>query len=163
MHTHNRRKYGWNLFLFAMISEIAWNLEHTGTFFYAKQNVMFTLLFGYLGLCSIEAFKEDSFRQFIALLFLLIVSAVFKADYGLVGFGFILMMYALRDQKIIRAVIGSTILSRGWVAGLAFIPISMYSGQRGFAQKPVFKYSFYAFYPLHLLVIYCIKICTIGY
>jgi len=163
IRTHNRKKYGWNLFLFAVISEIAWNLEHTGTLFYAKQNVMFTLLFGYLGLCVIDAYKEDSLKQFGYLLILLILSAAFNADYGISGFGFILMIFVLRESPVIQAIIGSTILSSRWIAGLAFIPINMYSGKRGFASKPIFKYFFYTFYPLHLLIIYIIKISTIGY
>ena len=43
LHTHNRRKYGRNLFLFACISEIPWNFMFTNTWRYEKQNVFFTL------------------------------------------------------------------------------------------------------------------------
>lgn len=162
-HTHDRKKYGMNLFLFALISEIPWNLEHSGTLFYEKQNVMFTLLFGYLGLCVFEKFKEEPLKQSITLLFLFVLSIVFKADYGYTGFAFILMLYALRNVRILQAVVGCTILSTKWIAGLAFIPINMYSGKRGFADNKFFKYAFYVFYPLHLLVIFLIKHYTIGY
>ena len=31
LHTHDRKKYGLNLLVFALISEIPWDLEHTGT------------------------------------------------------------------------------------------------------------------------------------
>jgi hypothetical protein len=58
-HTHDRKKYGINLFIFALISEIPWNLAHTGDLFYARQNVFFTLLLGYLGLCTLEYYKDD--------------------------------------------------------------------------------------------------------
>ena len=34
----------------------------------------------------------------------------------------------------------------------------MYNGRRGFIQGPFAKYIFYAFYPLHLLALYFIKV-----
>ena len=44
LHTHDRRKYGQNLLLFALISEIPWNFMFANTWHYAdKQNVFFTL------------------------------------------------------------------------------------------------------------------------
>ena len=47
LHTHNRRKYGRNLLLFALISEIPWNYMFANTWHYAdKQNVFFTLFIG---------------------------------------------------------------------------------------------------------------------
>ena len=154
LHTHNRWKYGRNLFLFALISELPWNLVHGGTWFYPSQNVLFTLLMGYLGMCAIEKYSHDRRRIVLALIALLALSAFFRADYGCSGYGFILMLYTLRDNRLLQAVIGSCILVTRWVAGLAFIPINMYNGQRGFIQGPWAKYLFYIFYPLHLLVIY---------
>ena len=42
LHTHDRRKYGRNLLLFALISEIPWNFMFANTWYYAdKQNVFF--------------------------------------------------------------------------------------------------------------------------
>ena len=54
LHTRNRWRYGRNLFLFALISEIPWNFMFADTWTYAKQNVFFTLFLGYLGFCVIE-------------------------------------------------------------------------------------------------------------
>ena len=73
-HTHDRKKYGINLFIFALISEIPWNLAHTGELFYGRQNVFFTLLLGYIGLCALDHYKNDYKKMTIALASLLGVS-----------------------------------------------------------------------------------------
>jgi hypothetical protein len=154
LHTHDRRKYGRNLFLFALLSELPWNLVHTGTWHCTSQNVLFTLLAGYLGLCAIERFRRDRRKLALSLIGLLALTVLLRADYGCSGYGFILLLYVLRRQPLLQAVIGSCVLGSRWIAGLAFIPINMYNGQRGFIRGPFAKYLFYLFYPLHLFVIY---------
>lgn len=161
LHTHSRKKYGRNLLLFAFISEIPWNLVHTGTWHYMGQNVLFTLFIGFLGLCAMDHFHDNRRKQAISLIGLLIVSILFRCDYGCSGYGFILLLYVLRNNRLLQAVIGCCVLSSRWMAGLAFIPINMYNGQRGFIKGPVAKYLFYVFYPLHLLAIYFF--CLISY
>lgn len=163
LHTHDVKRYAVNLFLFALISEIPWNLEHSGGLFYGRQNVMFTLLLGLLGLWVIREYQEQRRKQCVLLLLLLAASVVLQADYGCSGFGFILMLYLLRDRKLYQAVVGSCFLSSLWIAGLAFVPINLYNGKRGFIDRPWKKYLFYAIYPLHMLALYLIKNATIGY
>ena len=48
IHTHSKYKYGRNLLLFAIISEIPWDLSHGGSLFYYRQNVLFTLFLVFL-------------------------------------------------------------------------------------------------------------------
>lgn len=154
-HTHDRKKYGINLFIFALISEIPWNLAHTGHLFYARQNVFFTLLLGYLGLCALEYYKDDYRKKIITLACLLGVSLVLRADYTCFGFGFIILLYLL-DRRMM-AILGCCMLPSRWIGGLAFVPILMYNGERGFAKAKWIKYAFYIFYPLHLLVLYLVR------
>lgn len=166
LHTHDRKKYGVRLFLFALLSELPWNLEHTGTWHYVGQNVFFTLLLGYLGLCAVERMKAPEAKRgrCAAMLFgLLAVSAVLRADYGCSGYGFIIMLYLLREQPLYQALVGSCFLSSRWQAGLAFIPINLYNGERGFIRGRFLQLAFYALYPLHMLLLYCIRLRTIGY
>ena len=160
-HTRDRWRYGRNLLVFALLSELPWNLVHTGTWHYSHQNVFFTLFLGYLGICVIEHYRTYWSRYVLSLLALLAASVLLRADYGASGFGFILLVYLLRDSRLLQAIIGSCTLPNGLVAGLAFIPINMYNGCRGFIQGPVLKYAFYAFYPLHLLVIYLIQLSMV--
>ena len=154
-HTHDRRKYGRNLLVCALLSELPWNLVHTGTWHYWGQNVVFTLFLGFLGLCAMERYAADKRRMALWLIGLLAVSIVLRADYGCIGYGFILMLYVLRRNRIVQAVVGTSLISGiQWMGGVAFIPINMYNHQRGFIKGNVSKYLFYAFYPLHLLLIY---------
>ena len=163
LHTKNVRKYALNLLLFALLSEIPWNLMHAGSVLYRSQNVMFTLLFGLLGIWVIRDFNGSMWRKSALLFGLVVLVVLFRPDFGLSGFGFILMLYLLRDQKLYQAILGCCMLSSTWVAGIAFIPISLYNGKRGFIRGKVLKYAFYAIYPVHLLVLYWIKKGTIGY
>lgn len=163
LHTSSPKKYARDLLAFALISEIPWNLEHTGRLFYGQQNVMFTLLLGLLGIWVIRDCQEDRRKQALYLLGLLVISILLRADYGCFGFGFILLLYLLREKPLLRAVTGTCFFSGAWYAGLAFIPIGMYNGKRGFIQGKAMKYAFYAFYPLHLFILYALRKMMIGY
>ena len=156
IHTSNRFKYGRNLFLFALLSEIPFDLARHGAIFSPGQNVFFTLFLAYLAICAIHYLKDKTLPLAVSLFSLLIISIFLNADYGCNGFGFILILYLLHNTKIIQAVVGCCILGSRWVAGLAFIPLSMYNGKRGFIKGKFAKYLFYIYYPLHLLIIYFI-------
>ena len=164
LHTRNRRKYGRNLLLFALISEIPWNLTHGGHIYGLSQNVFFTLFLGFLALCVVERWErrmpDDNFaprRMAIQLFAIIVAGILIRCDYGSSGVSFILLLYVLRHQAILRAAIGCCFLGSRWIAGLSFIPIGMYNGKRGFINRAWSKYLFYAFYPLHLLLLYYIQ------
>lgn len=167
LYTRDRKRYGIRMLLFALISELPWNLEHTGTWRCESQNVFFTLLLGYLGLCVIQRLETAEGRarvQYALLLLgLLLGSVLLRADYGCSGFGFILTMYILRGTPICRAAVGCCFLSSRWQAGLAFIPIAFYNGKRGFIRGKTVQLLFYAVYPIHMLILYWIRLRTIGY
>lgn len=157
LHTHDRRKYGRNLLLFALISEIPWNFMFVNTWHYERQNVFFTLLLGYLALCAIEYFWETPQKQFAALFLLLIASILLKADYGWRGYIFIILMYLLRNERVSQAIVGSCWLYYEWKACFAFISINLYNGKRGFIKGKAAKYFFYLFYPLHITILVLIR------
>ena len=160
LHTHDRMKYGRNLLLFALLSEIPFDLAHQGCLFAPKQNVFFTLFLGFLALHAVGKWESGhcSSGRLAAILFSLIgIGILFHTDYGSTGVSFILLLYVLRRNRILQAAIGCCILPMRWIAGLAFIPINLYDGRRGFIQGPIGKYLFYIFYPLHLLAIYFVR------
>jgi hypothetical protein len=88
---------------------------------------------------------------------LLVVSVFLRADYGISGFCFIMMLYALRDRWLLKTVVGFGFLSSTFFAGLAFVPINLYNGKRGFIKGKVLQYAFYAIYPVHLMILYFIR------
>ena len=153
MHTKNRKMYAWSLFLFACISELPWNYAHTYTLHYEKQNVFFTLFLGFMAYCALEYFWENQRMQLLCILGLFTVSWYLKADYGWKGFIFLLIMYWFRYEKLVQAVVGSSWLYYEWKACFAYIFINMYNGKRGFIKGKALKYFFYAFYPVHLLLL----------
>ena len=162
-HTRSRVRYGITLLIFAVVSEVSYDLFRSGVWFSVdNQNVFFTLLLGYIGICAYERLKDRWFLRVSAILILLVTSYFLRSDYGISGFCFIMLMYALRDRELLRDVAGIMILSSKWKAALAFIPLAFYNGKRGFIKGPIAKYAFYLFYPLHLLILYFIKIRYLG-
>lgn len=167
VHTHDRKKYGIRLFLFALISEIPWNLAFSGSWHFVRQNVFFTLFFGYLGICFLERFQKrnaggEGWRAAMLLAGAMMLSVLFRCDYGIRGFGFILMMYLFRARPMERAMLGCCILPGLWRPGLSAIPISLYNGERGFIHGKILQLLFYAAYPAQFLILYAIRAAMIG-
>lgn len=154
IHTRDRIKYGRNLLLFALISEVPWNLVHAGTWHHPSQNVFFTLFLGFMALVCLTRYADEQRRRVFFVLLIVALSIVLRADYGCRGVAFIVMLYALRDALLVKSVVGCGFLPGTWMAGLAFIPIALYNGERGFIRGSLGKYCFYLFYPLHLVAIY---------
>ena len=167
LHTSNRRKYGRNLFVFALISVIPFVITHGGNWYGFFSNVFFTLFFGFLALCAISQWETERLqnasevilsksntRLAIRLFACIAAPILLRCDYNDCGVGFIILLYVLRHNRIFQAAAGCSFLYYRWIAGLAFIPINLYNGRRGFIQGPWAKYLFYAFYPVHFLVLY---------
>lgn len=176
-HTHDLKKYGRNLLVFALISEIPFNLAHSGHLYGEGQNVFFTLFLGFLSLCAIRRWEEDrrdlpqsivfakhNRRLAFCLVSLIVAGYLLRSDYGNRGISLIIFLYVLRHNEILRTSIGFCFLGTrwtAWIAGLAFIPMVFYNGRRGFIQGSFGKYLFYLFYPLHLLGLYFIKVALV--
>ena len=152
--THNRKRYGLSLLVLGLISEIPFNLMNGNALFFPKQNVMFTLLLGYLAMCSLEYFKNKPLVSLALLLVMFIISRYMDADYKTAGFIFIILMYGLRKERIIQTVACPVLLQMKLMVFLSLMLTCLYNGKRGFIKTPFLKYCFYAFYPAHMLIIY---------
>ena len=153
-YTRSFKKYASGIFVFALISEIPWNLVHVNSIFNIfSQNVFFTLFLGLLGIYVIDR-VDDLKKKGVALIVLLLISIIFHADYGSTGFLFIILLFILKDSRLYQAIASACIL--GLFAACAFIPISLYNGKRGYI-KGNGKYIFYIIYPAHLMILWCLQ------
>lgn len=160
LHTSNRKKYLSRMLLFALISEIPFNLGITGKWIDLDfQNVFWELSMGILAMMCLEIQEKKHWNyitQVILRLLIIFVFAtgaeIFNLDYGLNGIISIVALYVFRQNRMMQLLIGA--LSFYWepVAPLAFLAVAFYNGKRG----RNIKYAFYAFYPAHLLILYII-------
>ena len=176
--TRNKTKYVLRLGVFALISEIPFDLAFSSRVLeFDYQNVFFTLFIGLLTMIVMEkvqlrldraAIKMGDTLMIVQYLFKLAVLAAgallaetMHTDYGAVGVICILVLYFFRGNKVAQIAAGCCAFLWEWTAPLAFIPIGFYNGKRGLKLK----YFFYLFYPLHLLILYliCVGLGISGY
>lgn len=156
LHTHDRKKYALRLFLFALVSEIPFDLAIQNRFFDpAHQNVFFTLLIGLLAmmLCDYFGQKKKHAAQLFSLLGALLLAHFLHTDYSYRGIFLIELLYIFRYNRVNQVIAGATAFSWETTAPLAFIPIWFYNGERGKSGK----WFFYWFYPMHLLILWGMK------
>ena len=157
IHTKNIKKYIFNLFLFAIISEVPFDLMVGGKFIYlGKQNIYFTLILGILALWVIDNINII-FKKYLLLALIITAAIILKVDYGQTGVMLIILIYVLRDKPAVQAILALPFLSGGYAALCSFIPINMHNGERGFIKGKTIKYIFYIFYPLHIIILLLIK------
>lgn len=157
LHTRNPRKYAGRLLLFALISEIPYDIALKGSWFYPdKQNVYFTLLIGLLVLMGIRSItKNDTRNLFLSIIPIaagMLLAWWIDTDYNYKGVFLIAVLYIMRYSRLYQCLGGAAAISWELPAPIAFIPVYFYNGQRGRQMK----YFFYWFYPVHLMVLYAI-------
>ena len=158
-HTKDVKKYLLRLFIFALVSEIPYDLLGKDCLFnWGAQNVFFTLFSGLLMLFLMDWTNSLILKAFTFVSFMWIAEYChftyrYPGIYMIFAFDYFRDIPLLRDLNIIAANI-RLFTAKIQVAGsLAIIPLSFYNGKRG----PSWKYFFYAFYPCHLLIIYLVK------
>ena len=60
-------------------------------------------------------------------------------------------------------MVASGMLGNPLASSCAFVPIAFYNGKRGFIQSRPLQLLFYVVYPLHMLILYSIRLRTVGY
>ncbi len=159
-YTKNRMKYAARMIIFAVISEIPFDLLFRSTpLEFGYQNVFFTLFLGLLAMIGINWVEEN--RETINALFRILLTFAIIAgcmamasnmhtDYAAIGILCIIVLYLFRKSKRYQILAGCAVFIWELTAPLAFIPIGFYNGKRGWNLK----YFFYLFYPVHLLLLY---------
>ena len=162
VHTHDMKKYILRMGIFALISEVPFDLAFYHRVVYTgHQNVFFTLGLGLLAIWFLEHPIEqldipDVLYKLLVIIAAGLIAEFFNTDYGFTGIAVICIFYYLRGQPQLKYPIAAILLAAmggvEFYAVLALIPILLYNGQRG-RQTKVMQYGFYIFYPAHLLLI----------
>lgn len=185
-YTKDFSKYLKRMFIFALISEIPFDLMTSGTFFnFYSQNIMFSFCIALIGMYLLEKLKKYSKLTYIIssiyiVIFMFILATITFTDYAGSGLLIIFLFYftkKIKYKKIIQ-LIGMFIINifcfkspyltfnlfsysgKFPLQGMALfslIFIFFYHGQLG----PKSKYFFYLFYPLHMLLLYLLKLILI--
>lgn len=166
LHTRNRGRYLLRMAIFALVSEIPFDLVTAGRLLeFSHQNIMLTFFWAILGLICFEkitAGKKPGLYVLGAFVLLLFLgsSLVLGMDYNLLGVGLVFLYYLLRDHapvwnNLAAVAYHALLRNKGiyWFGLLGFLPILLYNGKRGKGLK----WLFYLFYPGHLLLIWALK------
>lgn len=177
-HTSDFKRYAKRLLLFALISEVPFNLMMGSSVINPfHQNVMFTLLLGLLGIRAVDQARQGGslWKSLGILLLVILAGAVGLVDYGYLGvltviaFG---VLRGFRGEKLAQLlamillhgvlvegrvfILGSFEVKEQILAVLALIPIWLYNGEKGHRNKAL-QYGCYVFYPAHMLILHLIR------
>ena len=157
-HTHDVRRYMGRLGVFALISEIPYDLAFRGVpLGFAHQNVFFTLLIGIGMVVLLERNREWPVKAVILLLAMWL-AVLIRSDYNFRGVLLIFVFYIFHESRWLAVTAGGfwNFLYQGVIQKygvLSVLPLALYNGERGRKMK----YFFYIFYPAHLLLLYGIS------
>ena len=177
VHTSNWKKYALRIFVFGLISEIPFNMMHTGMNFRdpTQQNVMFTLLLGLLSLRLLLWARERNWGY--KLLGVAVFAAAYLAadwlclDYGGTGVAVVVMFglsgslkYKTAVQILCLFLLNYAHLLKHDALGMpvqllatfAMVPIALYNGKQG-AKNKALQYGAYLFYPAHISVLVILR------
>lgn len=166
-HTRDRRRYLLRLGLFALISEIPFDLVTAGRVLeFGHQNIMASFFWAVLALLVREALlarlpgKGGKLLSFALLAVFWVASLFLGLDCTMVSVGLVILFVLLHDRPLpLRCALGMgfylLLRNKGlYLFGLAgFLPLLFYNGERGRGLK----WLFYGFYPGHLLLIWLIR------
>ena len=178
-HTRNRLKYAIRLGIFALISEVPYDIFHHKLFDLQAQNVIFTLFFGFMTIYALDfismfrvkypdnllkhigASRLNTILELCAMLAGLGAAYLLHTSYSYAGVMLIICFYVFKKHHIGR-LLSNIVFNMGmfgftlqWLGVLSAIPIALYNKKSGSKKG---KYFFYWFYPVHLLVLVALRI-----
>lgn len=166
-HTSNVKKYVERLFIFALISEIPFDLAFYNRIDFVHQNIFFTLFLGLITIYILENKKEKfNYNKTVIILSACIVAIILNVDYHAIGIIYILLFYytrffdKLKRFKFVSLGMFAVNFMSSWVQQFSLLALPFiyyYNGKLGTKNKFI-QIFFYAAYPLHLLLYYLIKI-----
>lgn len=179
IHTSNINKYIKRMVIFAIITEIPFNLMVSASPIYPfHQNVLWTFVISLLTLKYLNFDNtKNIFKSILIIILAIIIATITMCDYFGAGVMMVVGFYIFRKSKLLQLLMMiyvNMILLQGYsypidIAGytyyfpqqgfalLSLIFIWLYNGKQGYHAK-WFKIFCYAFYPLHMLILYILTI-----
>ncbi len=161
-HTKNIQAYIMRLFAFAIISEIPYDIGRGSQTLIelGHQNVFFTLCLGLFTIYILENLCTGYVSRVITVFISCVAAFGMRMDYNYFGILLILTFYYMKDNHFFRFIAVSllNILKGQPTAIISLIFIEFYNGKRGANVK----YLLYAFYPLHFVVLFVIRLFMRG-
>ena len=170
-HSKDRHRYLLRMLLFAVISELPFDLAFFGKWYWKYQNVMFSFALAILALMIFEKCRENGKWWGWALGLLGIggcawASVLLKTDYSYYAVILVAVFYIFRGAGricsngagLLFQVLDHPHDVQTWSI-LSFIPLMLYNGEKG----PGLKWLFYLFYPGHLLLMYGLRMLMLKY
>ena len=170
-YTKNRARYLLTIFGLGLVFQVVYYVADKSLL----QGIFISFSLGISLIFSIENFlKRRTFWSITVATFVIgfvvfvcivlpnmLSHSTFKIDYGIFGVLLPVIVYFMPDKisklmGLTIAIIGMslTMSGRQWYALIAVLLLALYNGERG---KLKLKNFFYIYYPLHLVVIYCLK------
>lgn len=157
-YTRSPRRYGLRLGIGMVLSELPFDFALFGGMTLRYQNVMMTMVLGFLALCAMKKCSDVLMKILTALPFV-VAAELLQTDYG--GWGVVLIvLFALvreaphsRLWQLVSVALfcwGVGGLEKFGVEAMAFI--ALYHGGKHTHSKAV-QWGFYLFYPVHLTVL----------
>ncbi len=170
VHTRSVLKYIVRITIFALISEIPFNLCLYGKLWYPEQqNVLFTIALCLAVTALIkkvfESERSDTVWKWVLTVIITAAGAAvsqgLRFDGGWIGVVAAALMFIFREKKTAGYCAGAAALTiTNLFEIFAFLGapfIALYNGKRG----KIGKYIFYIFYPGHLIILWIIKLIFI--
>lgn len=135
-HTKNQQKYLGKLFIWALISEIPFDLANYGKIFYPiHQNIFWTLFLSAIGIHFLEKTKELGLKTLTCLV-ILFLALIFRVDYNIYGILIIWTFYYAKKLKfnyiipiIVLSISAGLFLNKfQFFAPLGLILVFLYNG-----------------------------------
>lgn len=167
-HTKNKQRYLMRMGVFALVSEIPFDLAFEGRVGLGHQNIMLSFFLAILALMVFDRIRGEGKEHaagktllgILCVCAMAVLALLLRADYTLFAVLAVFLFYVLRNRHpLLRCGVGVSFLALtrtvGYyrATGLSLIPLLLYNGKRGRGLK----WLFYAFYPGHLLLLYLLK------
>ncbi len=185
IHTSNSRKYLLRLLIFAVISEIPFNVFCSSELFFPQyQNVLFTFVLSIVALKLLDFAKKEPTLPKVAgagigVIAIVILAEALKVDYGGAGIVIVVAFYLFRNFPFafllqfaamflvfIFFYPGRTIFFKMQdfifripvqaFSLFSLIPIWLYNGKKGRGGR-ILQYASYGFYPVHIALLCIVR------